>query len=111
VTSYGLAIGDLRRRLQHVLSRGSRTGGGHLPRSGPNANLPPQWLLYVVVADLEQSVATATREGGTIIDGPRAASWGRICVVKDPTGAFVALYEPISASHESEAAPGPKERV
>jgi len=61
---------------------------------GANANLPPQWLMYVAVPDLAASVEAARRGGGTIVDGPRELGSGRLCVIRDPAGAVVALYEP-----------------
>jgi uncharacterized protein len=60
---------------------------------GPNANLPPQWLLYIAVPDLDRCVRASTERGGRVVDGPRLAGMGRICVIQDPAGAFVALYE------------------
>jgi predicted enzyme related to lactoylglutathione lyase len=61
---------------------------------GTNANLPPQWLMYVVVEDLDRSVAKCAELGGEVLDGPRALGQGRFCVIKDPAGAFCALYQP-----------------
>jgi predicted enzyme related to lactoylglutathione lyase len=59
---------------------------------GPNARLPPQWLMYVLVEDVEASARIAVAEGGTIVDGPRVAGFGKICVIRDPAGAVLALY-------------------
>src|SRR5687768_12817862 len=61
---------------------------------GGNANLPPQWLLYFVVADLDGSVRECVERGGTVISGPRTAGGGAYCVIKDPAGAVCALYKP-----------------
>ena len=60
---------------------------------GPNAKMPPVWMLYLRVARLDVSVAEAVRRGGSVVDGPRPAGAGRICVLRDPAGAAVALYE------------------
>ena len=67
---------------------------------GPNASLPPQWLAYIVVADVEASVVACTRLGGRVIMAPKGAGEGaRMCVVQDPAGAVLALisYAPTSA--------------
>jgi predicted enzyme related to lactoylglutathione lyase len=61
---------------------------------GTNANLPPQWLIYIVVEDLERSTNRCTELGGEVIDGPRSLGRGRFCVVQDPAGAVCALYQP-----------------
>ena len=60
---------------------------------GANAAIPPQWLVYITVADLDASVAECTRRGGAVLAGPRAAGKGaRFCVIRDPAGAVAALY-------------------
>ena len=62
---------------------------------GANANLPPQWLIYINVLDLDQSMARCVEGGGAVLAGPRAmGSQGRFCVIRDPAGAAVALFEP-----------------
>lgn len=60
---------------------------------GTNANLPAQWLMYVVVEDLDHSMQRCTESGGEVIDGPRSLGQGRFCVIRDPAGAVCALYQ------------------
>ncbi len=67
---------------------------------GENANLPPAWLMYVTVQDLDGCVARCRESGGAVVDGPRTAGGARIAVIKDPAGAVLALYEPESTSPE-----------
>jgi predicted enzyme related to lactoylglutathione lyase len=61
---------------------------------GDNAGLPPQWLMYVVVENLDRSAARCAEMGGEVIDGPRSLGEGRFCVIRDPVGAVCALYQP-----------------
>ena len=61
---------------------------------GSNADLPPQWLIYIVVRDLAQSVAACSDNGGKIVVQPRPLSGGSFCVIEDPAGAVAALYQP-----------------
>lgn len=62
---------------------------------GGNAALPPQWLIYVTVADLDESMRRCTERGGEVIVAERSmGSQGRFCVIRDPAGAVAALYEP-----------------
>ncbi len=62
---------------------------------GANTNLPPQWLVYINVTDLDHSMARCVEAGGEVIAGPRAmGTQGRFCVIRDPAGAFAALVEP-----------------
>lgn len=61
---------------------------------GDNADLPPQWLIYIVVADLDASMARCVELGGKVVVGPRAmGSQARLCVIQDPAGAVAALYQ------------------
>ena len=61
---------------------------------GTNADLPSGWLIYIVVADLDASVAACTEYDGKIIVEPRGLAGGRFCVIEDPSGAVAALYQP-----------------
>ncbi|MFQ5607866.1 MAG: VOC family protein [Candidatus Zixiibacteriota bacterium] len=59
---------------------------------GANSKVPPQWIVYITVADLDQSLAKCTELGGEILDGPRGAGGGRIAIIRDPAGAVAGLY-------------------
>jgi predicted enzyme related to lactoylglutathione lyase len=61
---------------------------------GSNANLPSQWLFYVIVEDLDRSMTRCAELGGEVIDGPRSLGQGRFCVIRDPAGAMCALCQP-----------------
>jgi hypothetical protein len=61
---------------------------------GSNAGLPPVWLVYVTVADLDASLAACTVGEGEIVAPPRGAGGGaRFAVIRDPAGAVLALYQ------------------
>lgn len=61
---------------------------------GVNADLPPQWLLYVVVADLDASLTACEAGGGRVVAGPKDGGDGsRLAVIADPAGAVIALYQ------------------
>lgn len=64
---------------------------------GPNSDLPPQWLVYIVVEDVDESAARAVELGGALLAGPRDMGGGRFAVVRDPAGAAFALYAPAGA--------------
>lgn len=67
------------------------TVAGICHAQGPNANLPPQWLLYIMVEDVAESAQRCRELGGQVIDGPRSMGDGRFCVIRDPAGAVAAL--------------------
>ena len=61
---------------------------------GSNADLPPQWLIYIVVEDADASARKVEVLGGEVIAGPRDMGGGRFCVIRDPIGAVCALFTP-----------------
>jgi predicted enzyme related to lactoylglutathione lyase len=63
-----------------------------------NAELPAQWLVYITVADVEQSARSCEARGGRVLHGPKSmGSHGRYCIIQDPAGAVAALFEPASS--------------
>jgi predicted enzyme related to lactoylglutathione lyase len=60
---------------------------------GENADLPAQWLIYIVVADLAASIAACEERGGKLINGPRNHGTCQFAVIQDPAGAVAGLYE------------------
>lgn len=59
---------------------------------GENANIPPAWLMYIVVADVEVSARMCVELGGQVVDGPRPMGDHLFCVICDPAGAVAALF-------------------
>ena len=64
---------------------------------GSNADLPGGWLIYIMVADVEQAAAAAQANGGQVMVEPRGLAGGRFCVIKDPGGSVAGLYQARSA--------------
>ena len=61
---------------------------------GVNTGLPAQWLIYITVANLEQSLAAVRARGGEVVRPTKSlGGHGRVAVVKDPAGAVCALFE------------------
>ena len=91
--SAGLSMGDYEDYVMSEPASGAPVAGVCHAR-GANAGLPPVWLIYVVVADLDASLARCRELGGEVAGEPRGhAGQGRFCLVKDPAGAYVMLYE------------------
>jgi predicted enzyme related to lactoylglutathione lyase len=62
---------------------------------GDNQGLPPSWLVYITVDDLERRLDVCRSLGGTVLVGPRSlGEMGRMAVIRDPAGAAAALFEP-----------------
>ncbi len=80
----------------HVAHASGADRGG-LMRS-PDAKAPPMWLPYVKVDDCDRTVARAQKLGATVLapasDVPEI---GRFSVLKDPTGAVIAVMQAAQA--------------
>lgn len=60
----------------------------------PDPKVPPMWLTYVVVNDVDQAFARAQKLGGQALNPPAdIPGIGRFAIVADPTGAPIALYK------------------
>ena len=90
-TTSGLAMGGYEDHL--VFRPGlAEPVAGICHARGANAGLPAQWLVYIVVASLDASMAECTACGGRVLTEPRPAGKGaRFCVIQDPAGAYVSL--------------------
>jgi hypothetical protein len=61
---------------------------------GTNEGLPAQWLIYITVADLEQSLERCRALGGEVVREARGlGGMGRFAIVRDPAGAVCALFQ------------------
>ena len=56
-----------------------------------NADMPPQWLIYVWVDDVAASAQRCREQGGSVVTGPRKMGQYDLCVIQDPAGAMLAL--------------------
>ena len=72
----------------------AETVAGICHARGTNANIPPQWLIYISVADVAESARRCEELGGKVIDGPRTMGGATFCVIQDPAGAIAALFGP-----------------
>lgn len=56
--------------------------------------IPPHWMTYILVEDLEAALEQAKKHGATIMKGATpAGEMGRFGVIVDPTGAHIAFWQ------------------
>lgn len=60
---------------------------------GANQGIPPVWLVYFAVPDLEVALAEVEAGGGETLLPPRGTGSGRYAVVRDPAGAVFAVAD------------------
>ena len=72
-----------------------KTVAGICHTRGVNENMPSnQWIIYITVADLDQSMERCTQLGGEILHHrPNKNAPGGFAVIRDPAGAVCALYQ------------------
>jgi hypothetical protein len=93
-----------------TLPDSNETIAGICHAKGMNSNMPPQWLVYVRVADVQESAELCLQKGGKILDGPKRMGNSNFCVIEDPAGAVMALLSerkvnrPASANDSNEEA-------
>lgn len=59
---------------------------------GDNADLPAQWLMYVRVENAQLSAQKTLELGGEIIKGPTEYGGESYFIIRDPSGAILAVY-------------------
>lgn len=79
--------------------------GGVCHARGPNADIPPYWIVYFMVENLDQSVAAVESGGGAVVSGPRSmGTTGRYCIIRDPAGAYAGLFQSLKADEAASGA-------
>lgn len=76
-----------------MINVGEGTGGGMFADPDPKAL--PHWLAYVGVDDIEASTRKAGELGASVLqEVMQIADYGWLSVIRDPTGAVIALWQP-----------------
>lgn len=87
----GIAMGDYE---DYALTADGGGVAGVCHARGTNADIPPQWIPYFMVQDLEKSVQAITERGGTLIGAIRGGHGAdRFAIFRDPAGAVAAVYQ------------------
>lgn len=62
-------------------------------KKGEISDFPCQWLNYVTVESLDNSLEKCKSLGGKIIEGPKLMGKAKLAIIQDPAGAYLALME------------------
>lgn len=77
-----------------MIAADEQVKGGICHQRGSNSGIPPYWIPYINVTDLDARIAQVKALGGEIVHGPRKmGEKARYCFIKDPAGAYCALYD------------------
>lgn len=67
---------------------------------GSNTGVPPQWLMYIEVEDIQGSIERCKEFGGAVVHGPRLMGTHNFCIIQDPAGAVIGLIETLVSAKE-----------
>jgi len=73
-----------------AIKNGDANNGGMRPLDPPG--MPPHWLAYFGVEEIDAALAKAKELGGEVLAGPIDIQMAKLGVVRDPQGAVFALY-------------------
>lgn len=79
----------------YVMKRGGtdQTVAGICHARGVNKDLPPVWMIYIVVENVEAAVAKCQELGGKVLIPPRPETGNASAVLQDPAGAVFTVYQ------------------
>ncbi len=69
--------------------------GYQLDAEQQKRGVPPHWIIYVAVADADETAGKVAGVGGTLLAPPfDVMEHGRMAIVQDPTGATFSIWQP-----------------
>lgn len=78
-----------------LAKKGNKEFGGiwEIPSALQN-QIPPHWLAYISVDNIQQALEKARQNGATLVKPiQKAGDMGLFAIIKDPAGAYVALWQ------------------
>lgn len=83
-----------------LFTQGEKEIGGMLQTpKGQEKQIPPHWMSYISVENLDGMLATASKLGATVtMPATAAGDFGRFAIIVDPTGAHVALWQALKTA-------------
>lgn len=78
-----------------MIKAGGKQNAGLMQLTSDEANkIPPHWLTYVYVDNIDDSVAKAQKLGAKVVFPPTPVEdFGRVAVLQDPTGTHIGLWQ------------------
>jgi len=91
-TSHDLDMGEMTYTL---FKSGDKDIGGMMQTpTGQEENIPPHWMSYIMVDDIDVMCEKAASLGASLeVPIQTIENTGRFCLLKDPTGAHIALWQ------------------
>jgi uncharacterized protein len=77
-----------------VLNRGEQPVAGVMKMPKEWGAVPPHWMPYFAVDDVDASAKVVEKSGGKVAAGPFDTPYGRIAVINDPSGTTFSIMTP-----------------
>ena len=79
-----------------VFKTGDMDAGGMMAITPEMGDVPPHWMSYIKVENVDTTAAKIDELGGKIVVPPTdILNIGRFCTLIDPTGAAVSIFTPL----------------
>ena len=109
VLGWTIADSGMPGRQYALASAGTTMIGGimPIPDDSAKAGVPPMWMGYIAVPDVDAMAVRVKQAGGSIHRGPEdIPNVGRFAVAGDPHGAGFIIFKPNSDQQPAPVAPG-----
>lgn len=91
---FGWKVVPFGKGMDYMLFKQGKDGVGGMMKC-PHPSMPAHWLPYVMVADVDKTLAKAKKLRSKICAGPfDVPTVGRIAVIADPQGAAIGIITP-----------------
>lgn len=78
----------------HILKDGEQMRGGLMSTDEIPGDVPPHWMAYIGVDDVDATCGKVAAAGGQVLNGPfDVPGVGRMAVIMDPQGAAVSIMK------------------
>jgi uncharacterized protein len=94
-----MKVGEL---VYTVFKAGGKEMGGMLQiPAAEEQNIPPHWMSYIAVADLDQAVKKAEQLGARVkCPQTMLGNFGRFATIIDPSGAHIAFWQSLKTCED-----------
>lgn len=73
---------------------GKERGGIWAIPKDKEKHIPPHWMAYILVENIEIALEKALEHGATVVKPATACcDFGHLAIIRDPTGAHIALWQ------------------
>jgi hypothetical protein len=93
---FGWSYGEMpmQNSMYTLIRQKGNDNGGMMAMDGPQwQGVPPHWMIYVKVDDVDAVAARCAQIGGRICVPPMDIPVGRFAVLTDPQGATFSIYK------------------